>query len=97
MRIQTDMARALWLDTITALEQGRPDAMLRVLEVKAATAETAREVLDSRCASAAAWRSARTSASSGVSATRARRWSWPPPPTSSTTSSARRSAALPLF
>lgn len=46
MRIQSDMARALWLDTIAALEQGRPDAMLRVLEVKAATAETAREVLD---------------------------------------------------
>lgn len=46
MRIQTDMARALWLDTIAALESGRADAMLRVLEVKAATAESAREVLD---------------------------------------------------
>lgn len=46
MRIQTDMARALWQDTLAALEAGRPDAMLRVLEVKAAAAETAREVLD---------------------------------------------------
>ena len=46
MRIQTDLARALWNDAIAALEGGRPDAMLRVLEVKAATAESAREVLD---------------------------------------------------
>ncbi len=46
MRIQADMARTLWLDTIAALETNRADAMLRVLEVKAATAETAREVLD---------------------------------------------------
>ncbi|MBM3992314.1 MAG: acyl-CoA dehydrogenase [Planctomycetes bacterium] len=46
MRIQTDMARTLWQDTLAALETGRPDAMLRVLEVKAASAETAREVLD---------------------------------------------------
>ncbi len=56
MRIQTDMARALWLDTLTALEGARGDAMLRVLEVKAATAEAAREVLDTAmrvCAGAA--------------------------------------------
>ena len=33
-------------DTIDALENGREDAMLRVLEVKASAAETAREVLD---------------------------------------------------
>jgi alkylation response protein AidB-like acyl-CoA dehydrogenase len=46
MKIQADSARTLWLDTIAALEAGRPDAMLRVLEVKAATAETAREVTD---------------------------------------------------
>lgn len=46
MRIQADLARSLWLDTIAALESGRADAMLRVLEVKAATAESAREVLD---------------------------------------------------
>lgn len=46
MRIAADQSRLLWLDTIAALEAGREDAMLRVLEVKAATAETAREVLD---------------------------------------------------
>lgn len=46
MRIQTDQAKALWQDTISALEAGREDAMLRVLEVKASAAETAREVLD---------------------------------------------------
>ncbi|MCY2958826.1 MAG: acyl-CoA/acyl-ACP dehydrogenase [Planctomycetota bacterium] len=46
MRIQADMARCLWLDTISAIESGRPDTMLRVLEVKAATADTASEVLD---------------------------------------------------
>jgi alkylation response protein AidB-like acyl-CoA dehydrogenase len=46
MRIQTDLARSLWLDTLAALEASRPDAMLRVLEVKAATAEAASEVLD---------------------------------------------------
>lgn len=46
MRIKTDMARALLLDTISALEQGRADAMLRVLEVKAAAGETATEVTD---------------------------------------------------
>jgi alkylation response protein AidB-like acyl-CoA dehydrogenase len=32
------------LDTISALETGRPDAMLRVLEVKAAAGEGALEV-----------------------------------------------------
>jgi alkylation response protein AidB-like acyl-CoA dehydrogenase len=46
MRIQTDMARALWLDGLTALETGRADAPLRVLETKAACGEAAREVLD---------------------------------------------------
>ncbi len=47
MRIRTDTARALWLDTITALEQGRPDAMLRVLESKAARRRVPRcEVTD---------------------------------------------------
>lgn len=46
MRIKTDMARALLLDTIDALEQGREDAMLRVLEVKAAAGEAATEVTD---------------------------------------------------
>lgn len=46
MQIKTDMARALLLDTIAALEGGRPDAMLRVLEVKAAAGEAATEVTD---------------------------------------------------
>ncbi|HSE98923.1 MAG TPA: acyl-CoA dehydrogenase family protein [Blastocatellia bacterium] len=46
MRIQTDMSRALLLDTIDALERGREDAMLRVLEVKAAAGEAATEVTD---------------------------------------------------
>ena len=45
MRVRTDMARALLLDTIDAVEWGREDAMLRVLECKAAAAETALEVL----------------------------------------------------
>lgn len=47
MRIDTDMARALWADTIDALEKGRDDAMLRVLEVKAGCAEAALRVVDS--------------------------------------------------
>lgn len=46
MRIKTDMARALLLDTFDALEKGREDMMLRVLEVKAATGETATEVTE---------------------------------------------------
>jgi alkylation response protein AidB-like acyl-CoA dehydrogenase len=46
MRMKTDMAHALMLDTLNALETNRPDAMLRVLEVKAAAAETALEVTE---------------------------------------------------
>jgi alkylation response protein AidB-like acyl-CoA dehydrogenase len=46
MRIKVDMARALLLDTLDALESQRTDAMLRVLEVKAATGEAATEVTD---------------------------------------------------
>ena len=46
MRLETDRARALLLDTLAALETGRPDAMLRVLEVKAAAAESALLVTD---------------------------------------------------
>jgi alkylation response protein AidB-like acyl-CoA dehydrogenase len=46
MRIDTDKARALWLDAITAVETGREDATLRVLESKAAAGESATEVLD---------------------------------------------------
>lgn len=46
MRLRTDAARALLTDTVTALEAGREDAGLRVLEVKAVAAETAIEVTD---------------------------------------------------
>jgi alkylation response protein AidB-like acyl-CoA dehydrogenase len=45
-RIRLDAARALRDDTIAALQAQRPDAMLRVLEVKAAAAESALEVTD---------------------------------------------------
>ena len=46
MRVKTDMARALLFDTVAAYEQGRPDASLRVLEVKAAAGEAATEVTE---------------------------------------------------
>jgi alkylation response protein AidB-like acyl-CoA dehydrogenase len=46
MRIMTDMASALLDDAIAAVEMGRPDASLRVLESKACAGETANEVLD---------------------------------------------------
>jgi alkylation response protein AidB-like acyl-CoA dehydrogenase len=46
MRLITDQAAALLADTLLALETGRADAMLRVLEVKAATAEAAIAVTD---------------------------------------------------
>jgi len=46
MRIGTDAAEALLLDTLTALETGRADATLRVLEVKALASETAIDVTD---------------------------------------------------
>ncbi len=46
MRIATDTAGALLRDTVTALETGRPDATLRVLEVKAAASEAAATVTD---------------------------------------------------
>jgi alkylation response protein AidB-like acyl-CoA dehydrogenase len=41
MRIATDQAAALLTDTLAALAAGREDAMLRVLEVKAAAGEAA--------------------------------------------------------
>lgn len=44
MKIRTDMTHTLLADTIVALGAGRADAMLRVLEVKAAAADTATEV-----------------------------------------------------
>jgi alkylation response protein AidB-like acyl-CoA dehydrogenase len=46
MRIMTDAARSLLLDTLNALEQGRDDAMLRVLEVKAAAGDAAAAVTE---------------------------------------------------
>jgi len=46
MRLTTDTVRALLDDTLSALESGRADAMLRVLESKAAAAEAALTVTD---------------------------------------------------
>jgi alkylation response protein AidB-like acyl-CoA dehydrogenase len=46
MRVKTDMASALLNDAIAAIEGGRPDATLRVLECKASAGEAANEVLD---------------------------------------------------
>ena len=46
MRVKTDMARTLLDDAITAVETGRADTLLRLLESKAAAGETATEVLD---------------------------------------------------
>jgi alkylation response protein AidB-like acyl-CoA dehydrogenase len=46
LRLETDRTRALLDDTLAALESGRPDAMLRVLEVKAAASESALQVTD---------------------------------------------------
>lgn len=46
MRIKTDMCRALLHETLSALEEGRENAMLRVLQVKAAAGEAATEVTD---------------------------------------------------
>jgi alkylation response protein AidB-like acyl-CoA dehydrogenase len=46
MRIETDRTRAVILDTLAALETQRPDAMLRVLEVKAVASEAAVQVTD---------------------------------------------------
>ncbi|HEV8653872.1 MAG TPA: acyl-CoA dehydrogenase family protein [Actinomycetes bacterium] len=46
MRCTADQARALLLDTLDAIERGRPDTTLRVLEVKAAAGEAAVEVTE---------------------------------------------------
>jgi alkylation response protein AidB-like acyl-CoA dehydrogenase len=46
MRIKTDMVRALMLNALDALEGGRAEAMLRILEVKAAASEASTEVTD---------------------------------------------------
>ena len=46
MRLASDRERALLNDTLIALNTQRPDAMLRVLETKASTAETSLVVTD---------------------------------------------------
>jgi alkylation response protein AidB-like acyl-CoA dehydrogenase len=46
MRLQADQARGLLLDTLAAVEAGRPDTMLRVLEAKPAASEAAVAVTD---------------------------------------------------
>ena len=46
MRVATDATRCLMLDTAAAIESERPDAMLRVLECKAAAGESGAQVLD---------------------------------------------------
>jgi alkylation response protein AidB-like acyl-CoA dehydrogenase len=46
LRIQVDQTRAFLEDTLNALESGRADAMLRVLEVKAVASEAALQVTD---------------------------------------------------
>lgn len=45
-QIRADQARTLRDDTLAAMAAGRPDTMLRVLEVKASAAEAALEVTD---------------------------------------------------
>jgi len=45
-RIRTDLTQALLADTLVAIGAGRADTMLRVLELKAAAAESALEVTD---------------------------------------------------
>jgi alkylation response protein AidB-like acyl-CoA dehydrogenase len=46
MRIKTDMVRALTIDALDAFESRRPDAVLRMLESKAAAGEASTEVTD---------------------------------------------------
>ncbi len=45
-KIKLDMVRTLRDDTVVALRENRPDAMLRVMQVKAAAADSALEVTD---------------------------------------------------
>jgi alkylation response protein AidB-like acyl-CoA dehydrogenase len=46
MQVKADSSRALLEDTLAAIETGRADATLRVLESKAAAGENSTEVLD---------------------------------------------------
>lgn len=43
-RCQADATRTLWLDACAAVDTGRPDAMLRVLQVKATANDAAMEI-----------------------------------------------------
>lgn len=58
MRVRADMATTLWQDTLSAVEAGREDAQLRVLECKAACNDAALDVVDQgmRVAGGAAFR-----------------------------------------
>jgi alkylation response protein AidB-like acyl-CoA dehydrogenase len=46
MKVLTDSAHTLLLDTVAAIEGNRSDAVLRVLESKAAAGEASTQVLD---------------------------------------------------
>ena len=46
MRVRTDQARALWLDTLAAIATQRGDQMLRILQVKLVASDAALEVTD---------------------------------------------------
>jgi alkylation response protein AidB-like acyl-CoA dehydrogenase len=46
MRMKTDLVRGLVRDTLEALDSGRDDVQLRLLEVKAAVGELAPEVTE---------------------------------------------------
>ncbi|MEU7380507.1 MULTISPECIES: acyl-CoA dehydrogenase family protein [unclassified Streptomyces] len=46
LRLRADSLRAMMGETLTALESGRPEATLRVLQIKALAAETAAAVAD---------------------------------------------------
>ena len=46
MKVMADSSHTLLFDTVDALENGREDAVLRVLECKAAAGDTATQVLD---------------------------------------------------
>ncbi|MET7612972.1 acyl-CoA dehydrogenase family protein [Streptomyces seoulensis] len=46
LRLRADALRAMSEETLTAIETGRPDATLRVLQIKALAAETAAEAAD---------------------------------------------------
>ena len=46
LRLETDRTRGLLEDTLAAIENGRPEAILRVLELKATASESVRLVTD---------------------------------------------------